>query len=53
MLGCMRAFGNLAVVANYGYTSMKSPMLCAVIAPPKQRCRNLKLDSKGVAALLV
>jgi len=42
MLGCMRSFGNLAVVANSGYTSMKSPMLCAVIAPPKQKCRNLK-----------
>ena len=42
MLGCMRAFGNLAVVANSGYTSMKSPMLCAVKAPPKQGRRNLK-----------
>jgi len=34
MLGCMRTFGNLAVVANSGYTSMKSPMLCADIALP-------------------
>ena len=42
MRGCMRALGNFAVVANSGYVSVKSPMLCAVIAPPKQRCRNLK-----------
>jgi hypothetical protein len=41
MLGCMRVFGNLAVVANSRYTSMKSPMLCAVIAPPKQRCTKM------------
>ena len=52
MLGCMRAVGNLAVVANSGYVSMKSPMLCVVIVPPKQRCRNLKRAVETSAALV-